>query len=170
MNVFFIILIIYVVIVFPENQITRWYGAHKLNLSKIELLAKEGCYRGAYGQQYLSLFTCPLQVNTNTYLSSGRPIVESIHGYNGSPFFTLPSKNLICFVETMPGMMSQAKALVKASEDSHVIWTGKNEFIVASNNAFGGDYPSMCVSSSDYNGTVLNVITIPSTSVTLPPK
>jgi len=102
-------------------------------------LTERSCFRGTYGLEELSLFTCLLD------------------GINGKVFANLPRDAPLCVVET--NTRERALDIVTKAKDTDVLFTGDDLFVLTSTNL--ADYPSTCGSRSDYRGAALNVIKVP---------
>jgi hypothetical protein len=115
-----------------------WYLGRP-SKSDLRTLIEKNCYHGTYGANELSLFTC------------------THDGMGLEEFATVASGTPLCFVEVAHPL--EAKRYVELSLDARILWNNAKEMIVGGL-APKDTYPSICLSSSDYNGAALNVIQV----------
>jgi len=116
-----------------------WFLAYKLSEADTVALTKSSCFRGTYGVEELSLFSCTLK------------------GIDGKLFARLPRDAPLCVVETRN--LESTLNIVNNAKDTDILFIGDDLLVLASNNLV--DYPSTCGSRSDYRGAALNVMRVP---------
>jgi len=137
---------------------TQWYSAYDLTSEQTETLTQNGCFRGTYGglvnndfhnSRSLSLFTCPLAGET--------------------AFAETEDNAFLCVVELTAAEHSQkALTLVAAHGQSKVLFVGRREFILVSNNAtIQHEKPEIC-SPIHFAGLVDNTLFVPREAFVVP--
>jgi len=96
------------------------------------------CYRGTYGS--LTLFTCPL-----THVRY-------------EPFATVSSDKPLCVIESNPAN-SAAVSKILALADVELLWSD-DEYTVVASRTESTIHPSICSSSSEFNGYARNAYTV----------
>jgi len=132
-------LFLFFTLTFSELSV-EWYVGEDLSLEVIGNLISKECYYGTYGGlAKLTLATCAVD--------SAKPILVNQHAK-------------LCVVETREHF--RAIEVVKSSDDAQLLWMNGKSLVVASASK---EYPSLCLSTSEYNGAAWNVMTVPSLPV-----
>jgi len=121
---------------------TSWYATYGLSEQESEYLKEKRCFRGTYGLDDLSLLNCP---------------------FGESHYITeLPTNTPVCVVELAHANDERAVEIATHSGEATVIFNARRMLVLAAKDVSAVDYPSVCLSSSDYQGSALNVIPVPS--------
>jgi len=132
-------LFLFFTLTFSELSV-EWYVGEDVSLEVIGNLISKECYYGTYGGlAKLTLATCAVD--------SAKPILVNQHAK-------------LCVVETREHF--RAIEVVKSSDDAQLLWMNGKSLVVASASK---EYPSVCLSTSEYNGAAWNVMTVPSLPV-----